>query len=247
MKTLLIGNGYWGGIIKPKLEKLTTLVGVANSKNNIDVLLENNKDVDFVFVCTPTRSHYDIVRKCIINKINVFCEKPFTGDVDKANELYDLAEKYGVLIFVDNIFLYRSEFLNYNKGESKHFNFIWYKHENEFKDNLLYTLLYHDIYLLIKLTDDKWVVNNKNINDIDLNLQLINGDKIALFKYNRKYKGKKIKSVCIDDTIIDFSTPQNDPLLDIINNLISKNLNFTQNKKLTLETLNIIKKINENG
>jgi predicted dehydrogenase len=91
MKTLLIGNGYWGSIVKNKLESQTNLLYVANSKDNIDDIL-NRFDVDYVFVCTPTNTHYEIVKKCISHHKNIFCEKPFTGDFIKANELYKMAE-----------------------------------------------------------------------------------------------------------------------------------------------------------
>ena len=73
MKTLLIGNGYWGKIIKNKLKNITDLLYTADSKDNIEILLNNN-NIDFVFVCTPTETHYDIVKKCILNKKNHIIE-----------------------------------------------------------------------------------------------------------------------------------------------------------------------------
>ena len=244
-KTILIGDGYWGNIIKPKLIDLTNLIFVANSKNNIDLLLENNRDIDFVFVCTPTDTHYDIVLKCIHNKINVFCEKPFTGDYNKAIELYELADKFGVKIYVDNIFLNRIEFLPHieNHKNSTFFNFEWFKYEEIFKEDLLNTLLYHDIYLLLKITDDNWVVDDKNISDDKLYLKLINKDKVATFFYDRKIKDSKIKRITINDIVIDFSKPKNDPLYESINLLMSESVNFEDNRKVTIDTLKFFNKI----
>ena len=112
MKTILIGNGYWGNIIKPKLEKYTDLIEVLDSKSDIDSILSINNDIDMVFICVPTISHYDLVKKCIEHKKNIFCEKPFTGDYEKAKELYEMADSFGVNIFVDNIFLYRKELID---------------------------------------------------------------------------------------------------------------------------------------
>ena len=125
MKTLLIGNGYWGSIVEKKLKEQTQLLYVANSKDNIDDVLKKF-DVDYVFVCTPTNTHYEIVEKCISHQKNIFCEKPFTGDFPTATKLFDLAEKNNVKLFVDNIFLCRNEFTNIPK---KNFTKIQFKNE----------------------------------------------------------------------------------------------------------------------
>ena len=243
MKVILIGNGYWGNIIKEKLSKITHLIYTADSKSNIDVILE--KDVDYVFICTPTKTHYNIIKKCIKNKKNIFCEKPFTGDFNKAIELYELADKYGVEIYVDNIFLSRVEFLPHinNHKNSTLFKFEWYKYEEIFKDNLLHTLLYHDIYLLMEMTDDGWVVDDKVISDEELFLKLTNKNKVATFHYNRKIKGSKIKKITIDGNIIDFSKPKNDPLCEIITSLVGGVIDLDYNKRVTINTLKLLNKI----
>jgi hypothetical protein len=243
MKVILIGNGYWGNIIKEKLSKITHLIYTADSKSNIDLILK--KDVDYVFICTPTKTHYDIVKKCIKNKKNIFCEKPFTGDINKAIELYELAEKYGVEIYVDNVFLNRDEFSPHinNHKNSTTFRFDWYKYEEKFKENLLHTLLYHDLYLLMEMTDDGWVVDDKVISDEELFLKLTNKYKVATFHYNRKIKGSKIKKITIDGNIIDFSKPKNDPLYEIISSIKVGDVNFDYNKKVTMKTLKLLNDI----
>ena len=78
MNVLLIGNGYWGKIIKFKLDKLCCLKNILASDDNIECYLKTNKDIECVFVCTPTDTHYEIVNYCIKNGIKkIFCEKPF--------------------------------------------------------------------------------------------------------------------------------------------------------------------------
>jgi hypothetical protein len=244
INTLLIGDGYWGKIVKPKLEELTNLIGVANSKTHIEKIIEDNPNIDFAFICTPTKTHYELCKKCIINGINIFCEKPFTGNIVKAKKLYELADLHKVSIFVDNIFLYRDEILKYSaKNSPNKFKFTWLKNEDTYKDDLINTLLYHDIYLLINFTDENWVVNGLIITDDYLKLKLYNDDKVASFNYERNKVGYKIKKIFIDDNIIDMSNPNNDPLYEIITKLNSRNLNFDTNKILTLKTLELIKKI----
>lgn len=247
INTLLIGDGYWGKIVKPKLKELTNLIGVVNSKSNIEKIIEDNSNIDFAFICTPTETHYELSKKCIINGINIFCEKPFTGDVDKSKELYELADLHEVSIFVDNIFLYRDEILKYTpKISPNKFKFTWLKNEDTYKDDLINTLLYHDIYLLINFTDEKWEVNELIITNDYLKLKLYNDDKVASFNYERNKVGYKIKKIFIDDNIIDMSNPINDPLYEVINKLNSQNLNFDDNKIITLKTLELINKIKNN-
>ena len=245
MKTILIGNGYWGSIVKNKLESQTNLLYVANSKDNIDDIL-NRFDVDYVFVCTPTNTHYEIVKKCISHHKNIFCEKPFTGDFIKANELYKMAEKNNVKIFVDNIFLYRNEYINIVNKKFNNIKFTWNKYEDVFKENLFNTLLYHDIYLLLDLSDNEWYVKTCNSLDDKLYLKLSYKDLNAEFIYDRTYLGDKEKKILMDDTLIDFSKPINDPLFEIINNLNNNSINFINNKNITLKTINFLNKIKNN-
>jgi len=243
MKTILIGNGYWGSIVQKKLKEHTQLLYVVNSKDNIDYILEKN-DVDYVFVCTPTETHYDIVKKCISYNKNVFCEKPFTGDLFKANELYDMAQKNDVKLFIDNIFLYRKEFLNLTKKPSSSIKFIWRKHEEIFKENLFNTLLYHDLYILLEMSkNNQWSVEHCNLSDEKLSITLVCENLKTEFIYDRTYLGNKEKKIIIDDLVIDFSSPLNDPLSEIINDLKNNKINFEKNKKITIETIKLLNKI----
>lgn len=48
---------------------------------------------DFVFVATPTKYHYPIVKYALERSIHVFCEKPFCLKHDEGQELVELADK----------------------------------------------------------------------------------------------------------------------------------------------------------
>ena len=106
MTCLLIGNGYWGKIVNSKLINYYDVVITANSKSNITEII-NSSNLDIAYVCTPTITHYDIVKTLILKKINVFCEKPFTGNYLKALELFELSKKNNVKLYIDNIFLFK--------------------------------------------------------------------------------------------------------------------------------------------
>lgn len=241
MRTLLIGNGYWGNIVKSKLEVLTELIHIADSKSDIDYILSNN-DIDYVFICSSTISHYDIVDKCIKNNKNIFCEKPFTGNLLNSIELYNMADNNNVNIFVDNIFLYRNELNLLRNKTFEKIEFIWNKYDIKYNECLLDSLMYHDIYILIEITNNNWDVIYSNINDLNLKVILSNDNMIATFNYNRNFNGKE-KKVIIDDLIIDFSNPNNDPLTEIIKKIKNNDIDYTYNRNITIETLEIIEKI----
>lgn len=49
--------------------------------------------VDFVSVCTPPDSHFEIARACLAAGFHVMCEKPLTRTVAEAKELFDCARR----------------------------------------------------------------------------------------------------------------------------------------------------------
>ena len=86
MKIGLIGYGYWGKILHSKLENFGSVEFIATSK---DKYIDKLNNVDWVVVATPSQTHYDIVKKCLNNGSNVFCEKSLTLDYETSKELYD--------------------------------------------------------------------------------------------------------------------------------------------------------------
>jgi predicted dehydrogenase len=54
-------------------------------------------DLDAVVIATPSRMHASMVRAALERGLHVFCEKPFTLDVDDADELAALAREKGVV------------------------------------------------------------------------------------------------------------------------------------------------------
>jgi len=242
MNTLLIGNGYWGNIIKPKLEKLTNLIGVVDSKTDINSFLGDK--IDFAFVCTPTNTHYKISKILIENNINIFCEKPFTGDINLANELYKMSVDKNTIIYVDNIFLLRDEIKNIEFCSIEKLEFLWKKNDNNYKENLINSLMYHDLYLtnyLIK--KNSWVFEKIDYNEKNLDVVMNNDQSEVRFIYDRGSDLKEKIIIVNDTTKIDISNPKNDPLNDTIIKIINKEIDYESNKIITLETLELIQKI----
>jgi len=55
---------------------------------------------DVVHITTPPESHFDIARFCLEHDCHVYVEKPFTLDVQQAQQLVDLAEEKGLKLTV---------------------------------------------------------------------------------------------------------------------------------------------------
>jgi len=96
----LIGIGNWGKILKDKLSANSNLIFFANSKTKYEKKLKN---IDWIFVATPDRTHFKLVKKFLLKKINVFCEKPLTLKSKQSIELFKIAKKNKVKLYVDDI------------------------------------------------------------------------------------------------------------------------------------------------
>ena len=140
MNVGLVGKGYWGKILLSKLEKIGNVKFVCDSKNNYKDKLNL---VDWVFIATPNDTHFNIVKYCLQHKKNVFCEKPLTPTYEQSKKLFNLAEEYGVKLYVNDVFNYREERKNI-KNITKPIKVTW----NKISNNTLYDLMYHDLYLL---------------------------------------------------------------------------------------------------
>lgn len=68
------------------------------------------KNVDAVYVATPHLSHYANVKRSLVAKKHVLCETPMVLNGDEARELYELAEKQGVILMEANKTAYSPAF-----------------------------------------------------------------------------------------------------------------------------------------
>ncbi|MCE5301706.1 MAG: Gfo/Idh/MocA family oxidoreductase [Planctomycetaceae bacterium] len=59
--------------------------------------------LDAVIVATPTRLHYDVVRRCIEAGVHTFVEKPICPTVAESSHLVDLARMHNVVLQVGHV------------------------------------------------------------------------------------------------------------------------------------------------
>lgn len=72
---------------------------------NFDEVLQNPA-VSAIAIATPVHTHYEVAKRALKAGKHVLVEKPLTMRVDQAEELVLLAEKKGVVLMVDHVFIY---------------------------------------------------------------------------------------------------------------------------------------------
>jgi len=76
-----------------KSESAAQQLAVPHAYRDLDELL-SDRNIDCVHVCTPNRSHFEIVTKAIAAGKHVLCEKPLAMTSGESAELKSLAEKH---------------------------------------------------------------------------------------------------------------------------------------------------------
>lgn len=162
MNVGLIGYGYWGKIIHTKLEQISNVKFICRSK---DTYIDKLDSVDWVFIATPDDTHYEITKTCLEHKKNVFCEKPFTDNIEQTLYLYGSALARGVKLYVDDVFNYRTEINELHNiiDKEKEIKVVWNTLKSE---NYLNRLTWHDLYMLFPILNDEVDVQWPRINNI---------------------------------------------------------------------------------
>ena len=224
----LIGYGYWGKIIHSKLEQVSNVKFICRSKDNYVNKLDS---VDWVFVATPDNTHYEITKTCLEHSKNVFCEKPFTDNLEQAIYLNTLSLIKGVKLYVDDVFNYRTEIKELHSiiDREKEIKVVW----NTLKsDNYLNRLTWHDLYMLYPILDDL---------TIDVKWPRINN---ITFEYGvADTKHHEVAG-------IDFThgTGNNDALLDMIDGILNNenSIDWNYNRSITVQSERILGMIKRN-
>ena len=113
------------------------------NKNFVNFIKKS--DLDWIFIATPNSTHYQIVKKCLELKINVFCEKPLSTNLDEAEQLFRIAKKNKVKLYVSDIYSFQNKkikkiILNNKIKRTKNVKGKDYE--------FLYRFMYHDISIL---------------------------------------------------------------------------------------------------
>jgi len=111
MNFAIIGYGKMGKLYDSLLgaKYIVDLLPVANRAyfSHVDEFIAYKQPADLAIVASPSHTHFEIVKKLLINNYNVLCEKPICLSSEEAEELEKLAEQ-------KNLVLYQSTLERYN-------------------------------------------------------------------------------------------------------------------------------------
>jgi len=63
-----------------------------------------NEELDIISVCTGVDVHYDIIKEAARYDIKaIYCEKPMTDNIEKADEIVDLCEEKKIVLAVNHL------------------------------------------------------------------------------------------------------------------------------------------------
>lgn len=168
----LIGYGNWGknlarnfaslgmlhsicDVDKEKLALCSSLYPDVKIEKDYDALL-SDPVLSQIAIATPLTSHYDLAKKALLARKDVFIEKPLCLNVGEAKELIEIAEKNHLILMVGHILHYHPVVIELKerveKGEAGTLKTIIaerYNPSNDSQEKLLWDLAPHDISLTL--------------------------------------------------------------------------------------------------
>jgi hypothetical protein len=231
IKVGLIGYGKWGKVLYKKLVNFCDVKFICTSRDDYESKLN---DVDWVIIATPDKTHFKIVRNCILAGKNVFCEKPLTLSYEESRLLFKQAKMRNVKLYVDDIQNYRQ----YDFQITDNNKIVRKKSGGGNLKNVLNRLTYHDIYTLypfIKDLEFKGVDIFQKKDKLFFNVTFDN--KYFEFLYD-------LNSDEIEHTINGCTlTGDDDILTEMLTKVLHKDVDFSYNETITLFTNKIIDNI----
>jgi hypothetical protein len=105
-----------------------------------------SEQIEWVVISSPNLYHYEYAQQFLNAKVNVFLEKPATLSSASLLDLIDLAKKNKVHLYIDDVFLFRTDIL-FSKQLESGTHIIWNKTDIQ-TGSLLDRLTYHHLCLL---------------------------------------------------------------------------------------------------
>lgn len=176
----LIGLGYWGKNIFRNLYEMRALrsacdhdekvvsnfektypAGINYKTSFIDLI--KDPEIRAIAIATPSSTHYDIVKKSLIEDKDVFVEKPLSLTVKEGEELVELAEKKQKILMVGHILQYHPAIKKLKElissGELGKIQYIYSNRLNIGKlrteENILWSFAPHDISVILSLLEEE--------------------------------------------------------------------------------------------
>ena len=220
----IIGRGRWGKKVIKTLTQYSSVKYIVGKNTNYK---KCSTDIDWIFILTPNNSHYRICKFFLKKKINVFCEKPLADNLRLAMKLYNLAKKNNVILYVDDIEMFKKKKIVFSINNS-----IQRKKKDKGSNySLIERLFYHDAYLIYEKLKNK-KIKIKKFNHKDLKFQINFSNRIINFFYsiNSTTRIHKINNT----NLLSF---KGNPLKKMILFVLYKLNNYSKNKNRSLFAL----------
>ncbi|HID32332.1 MAG TPA: Gfo/Idh/MocA family oxidoreductase [bacterium (Candidatus Stahlbacteria)] len=143
-----------------RLKKIASTFPNLSYHLSIDEIMKN---IDGLFIATPSSTHYHLAKKALKAGINTFVEKPLAMKVREAEELVELAEKNRYILMVGHILLFhpaiirlRQEIKSGSLGNIYYLNAVRVNLGTiKTDENTLWSLGPHDVSAIIYLLDER--------------------------------------------------------------------------------------------
>lgn len=230
-KVGILGKGKWGTILKKNIKKNFELIFFKGKNFNI----KDTEQVDWVILAVPTDKSFYILKKLIKKKKNIFAEKPLTDSFDKTKKIYLLYKKQNANIYCSDIENFKKKKITIKKK-----NWIVRKKYSNEKGNIVFRLVYHDIYLLYFHFKDDPLVKIKifKYDKSSLNFRIITK---KTYEFNFLYSLSSSRNIHSINNV-NFISKTN-YIEKMFNLVLNNKVDFNQNKKMTMLTSKIVEKI----
>ncbi len=219
----MIGFGSWGKRVYSRL----------NKNKNIDILFVETKrndfsnnyhKIDWVYISTPTPTHFAQVEKFLFLKKNVLCEKPLSFKKKQLTYLYELAKRNNCKLFINHIEYFK---VRQKKIKIKRQNII--ENYSSFYSGYAETIsrfLYHDFYLLYEVLKNKTFKIKLQKKKIGYDLKFSQKKNNQIIKSSTMIEGSRIHKVNNENLVTN-----KDYINEYFYSIFSNNQNYDLNKK----------------
>lgn len=103
-----------------------------------DIKEIETSNIDFVYVTSPTNTHFDIINYFLTRKIPIFSEKPLCKDYEEAKKLYEISKKNNTLLYTGYMYYFFETFnFVYNLIKNNILGEIYFSHGQMYVSQIL--------------------------------------------------------------------------------------------------------------
>ena len=154
--------GVLGGIVESNQETLNHFLEQYSHVNGFSTLRDAlNNNFDGFTIATPAETHYEIAKTIMEAGKHILIEKPFTLNIEHAEELIKLSDENNVNLMVGHVLLFHPAIIKIkeliNNGKIGHLQYIYSNRLNlgqvRTQEDVFWSLAPHDISIFQYFTD----------------------------------------------------------------------------------------------